>query len=191
MNGKHLWARLLYTAAAVGGGIIGGALADYARHFIWPVAVAETAANSQIISANEFRLLDEAGKVRARLFLFQEPSWPEESKLAKLALYDWHGDEQVSLTSGDQRVDIDKKGGQLALFSSDGAVLLRAHLKGGGLLMGRTGPGRLSGDQPMWDSPEVDLGTGEVITSLFLGRWPPGRGKQHNLNAFVPVALRY
>ena len=117
MNGKHLWSRLLYTVAAVGGGIIGGMLSDYARHSISPATAQTSAASGQIVSTNEFRLLDEDRRVRARLFL--------ENTVHKV----------VSLTGG-------LTGGELILSSHDETekqeqVRLRVNHDGGELNIGR------------------------------------------------------
>jgi hypothetical protein len=166
MDGKDRRLRLLYTVAAVAGGIIGGVLSDYARHLMWPIAFAETSANSQVVSAREFRVVDEGGKIRARLFL----NGPYEPKLA---LYDWRGggDEQVSLAAA-------SSGGQLTLSYSQsreyvpaqqqGQFQLSAEENGGSLKIGRKGsdgpPGVLT-----WDTfPEVELSTSKLFTSLNL-----------------------
>ena len=147
MNGKHLWSRLLYTVAAVGGGIIGGMLSDYARHSISPATAQTSAASGQIVSTNEFRLLDEDRRVRARLFL--------ENTVPELALYDWHGDKVVSLTGG-------LTGGELILSShyeteKQEQVRLRVNHDGGELNIGRN-----------YTSPDIDLSVSKITTGLSL-----------------------
>ena len=139
-----------------------GVLSDYARHFIWPEALAATPANGQTISASEFRLLDEAGKVRARLFL----DGPYEPKLT---LYDWRGgeDEQVSLAAT-------SIGGQLTLSYSrnreyvpaqqQGQVQLSAEENGGSLKIGRKGPVGQPGVLTWNTYPEVHLGASKLFT---------------------------
>jgi hypothetical protein len=155
MNGEHLWLRLLYVAAAGVGRIIGGALSDNTRHVISP-ATAQTAANgSQIVSAKEFRLLDEGGKVRARLFL-DDPYTP------KLALYAWRGgnQEEVSLSAtiiGGQLTLLYPPPPEQAPEQQQGQIHLRAEQDGGELTIGRK------------DSfPEIDLSTSKHSTGLNL-----------------------
>src|SRR5262249_10155068 len=166
MKGEDRRLRLLYTLAAVMGGVLGGVVSDYARHLMWPMAFAEASANSQIVSAREFRVVDEDGKIRARLFM-DGPYTP------KLALYDWHGgeDEQVSLAAA-------SIGGQLTLSYSQnreyiptqqqGQLQLWAEENGGSLKIGRKGPVGPPGVLTWDTSPEVHLSTSKFFTSLNL-----------------------
>jgi len=142
MNVKYLWPRLLYAMAAGVGGIIGGVLSDTARHSISP-ATAQTPVNDQIISAKEFRLLAEDGRIKARLFL--DPYVP------KLVLYDYRGDEGASLTNG-----------MLKLSSMDeaqqqGQILLWAEQHGGSLSIGGKDT-----------DPQIELSASQYFTSLNL-----------------------
>jgi len=118
--------------------------------------------HGQTISASEFRLLDEAGKVRARLFL----DGPYEPKLT---LYDWRGgeDEQVSLAAT-------SIGGQLTLSYSrnreylpaqqQGQVQLSAEENGRSLKIGRKGPVGQPGVLT-WDTyPGVHLSASKLVT---------------------------
>jgi hypothetical protein len=149
MNGKHLWPRLLYTVAAVIGGIIGGMLADTARHSISP-AVAQTPANGQIISAKEFRLVAEDGRVEARLFL--DPYVP------KLVLYNPRGDKGVTLENGGLRLASWDEAQQ------QGQVILRAETQGGSLGIGRTDT-----------APQIDLS----VSQFFGARLDLSSGEDH------------
>jgi hypothetical protein len=92
MNPRRAWLPILYAVIAAGGGMIGGLLSDYARHLTWPMAAAAQSGNGQIISASEFDLVDQSGKVRAKLFL-DGPYSP------KLALYDFNDREGVSIAA--------------------------------------------------------------------------------------------
>jgi hypothetical protein len=128
--------------AAGVGGIIGGVLSDTARHSISP-ATAQTPVNDQIISAKEFRLLAEDGRIKARLFL--DPYVP------KLVLYDYRGDEGASLTNGMLKLS------SLGEAHQQGQVLLWAEQHGGSLSIGGKDT-----------DPEIELSTSEFFTSLNL-----------------------
>ena len=143
MNRKDRWFRLLYIAAALGGGIFGGAASDYARHSISPATAQTAASGGQIVSANEFRLLGEDGRIKARLFL--DPYVP------KLVLYDYRGDEGTSLTNGMLKLS------SVGEAQQQGQVLLSAEQHGGSLSIGRKDT-----------DPQIDLSASEFFTSLNL-----------------------
>ena len=156
MSRKDHWLRLLYTVGAMAGGVIGGVLSDYARHFMWPLAFAETSANGQIVSAREFRLLDEAGKLKARLFL----DGPYEPKLALYASQEVDY-EQVSLSAtliGGQLTLLYPSPSQQAPEQQQGQVHLRAEQDGGEL--------RIGGHKDTF--PEILLTTSKFYTGLNL-----------------------
>jgi hypothetical protein len=81
---------VLYTLAAAAGGFAGGTLSDDARHILWPAA---SAAGSRVIAASEFDLVDQSGKLRAKLFL-------DGPYIPKLTLYDFNDGEGASIAAG-------------------------------------------------------------------------------------------
>jgi hypothetical protein len=98
MSGKRFVVQSLYILAAVGAGFAGGTLSDHARNLAWG-----NASQNTIVSANEFRLVDKAGKLKARLF-------SETGSEGKLTLYGRNEQEKASIAAT-------PLGGELVLLS--------------------------------------------------------------------------
>jgi hypothetical protein len=153
MNSGRLLVPVLYTLTAAVCGFAGGALSEDARGLLWRPA---SAGAGQVISASEFRLLDEGGKVRARLFL----AGPYEPKLT---LYDWRGgeDEQVSLAATSIGVQLTLSYSSALLDKvpapQQGQIQLWAQQEGGFLKIGRKNT-----------VPEIDLSASHFFTGLNL-----------------------
>jgi len=91
MSGKRILQPGLYLLAAVGSGFAGNVFADHARNWVsQPVAAAAPA--GRVVTANEFDLVDDSGKIRARLSL-------ADAGGGKLSLYDMQGQEHASIAA--------------------------------------------------------------------------------------------
>jgi hypothetical protein len=100
MSGKRILLQGLYLLAAVGGGLAGNVFSDRARNWMSQPAAAAVPAG-RVLAANEFDLVDDSGKIRAKLSL-------TDTGGGKLTLYDSQGQEHASIAS-------DFSGGEIIL----------------------------------------------------------------------------
>src|SRR5215469_7027598 len=98
MDAKRFVMPMLYILAAAGGGFAGGVLSDHARYLAFG-----NWSQNLVVAANEFHLVDKAGKLKARLF-------SESEFESKLTLYGRNDQEEASIAAN-------VLGGQLILSS--------------------------------------------------------------------------
>jgi hypothetical protein len=91
MRANRILLPALYAALAGCGGVFGGAVSDHVRQLVWPIAAAATPAD-QVVTANEFDLIDKSGTIRGKLFM-------KYADTPALTLYDIRGKETVSLSN--------------------------------------------------------------------------------------------